>query len=136
MNEPIRFVRGPRCQLSLRVRVKSGNPDARLMRYAESGEGLCASCAAALFLHSIPHIKQAIDGKREMLVWEALHTQCAALMQAGQADARPTEIRWQHVLDCSHLPFPVPRRTRHPAQVRADEPDHPTLWENDHDQDQ
>lgn len=72
MTEPIRFVRCHRCQLSLRVSVKTGNPQARLMRYADDGESLCASCAATLFLHSVPPIKQAIDQKREMLLWEAM----------------------------------------------------------------
>src|SRR6266704_520318 len=67
--DEIRFARCQRCNLSMRVRVKPGNPEALLMRYSETGEGLCASCAATLFLYSVEHIKSMIDEKREMLLW-------------------------------------------------------------------
>jgi len=113
----------------MRVRVKPGNPEARLMRYAENGEGLCASCAATVFLHSVPHIKHAIDAKRELLLWEPMQAQFAALMQAGQVDAKPEEIDWQRVSDCWDLPVTMPRRTRRSAQVREDEAERPSLWE-------
>jgi hypothetical protein len=104
---PIQFVRCQRCNLSLRVRVRKGNPDALLMRYAQSGQGLCASCAATAFLHSVEHIKAMVDAKREMLLWEPMQTQFAALMREGHADASPQEIDWQHVHDHWDLPFPV-----------------------------
>src|SRR5229473_834031 len=95
----IRFARCERCHLSMRVRVQPGNPDARLMRYSDTGKGLCASCAAALFLQSVEHIKQMIDEKRELLLWEASQQQFALLMQTGNADAKPQEINWQSVHD-------------------------------------
>jgi hypothetical protein len=46
MSDEIRFARCQRCNLSMRVRVQTGNPNALLMRHSETGEGLCASCAA------------------------------------------------------------------------------------------
>ncbi len=111
-NLTVRFTRCQRCNLSMRVRVEPGNPEALLMRRAESGEGLCASCAATSFLHAIEHIKSTIDARREMLLWEPMQAQFAALMQQGQADASPSEIDWQQVHDNWELPFPKPRRTR------------------------
>src|SRR5258708_31186756 len=108
----IRFVRCQRCQLSMRVRVQAGNPDALLMRYAESGEGLCASCAATSFLYSVEHIKSTIDAKRELLLWEVAQAQFAALMPAGHADAKPGEINWQAVHDNWELPFAKTRKAR------------------------
>ncbi len=110
MSEEIRFARCQRCNLSMRVRVRSGNPDALLMQHSETGEGLCASCAATLFLYSIEHIKQSIDGKRELLLWDAMQQQFASLMQAGHADAKPEEINWQSVHDNWELPFPKSKK--------------------------
>jgi hypothetical protein len=108
----IRFVRCERCNLSMRVRVQKANPDAMLMRYAESGKGLCASCAATMFLHSVEHIKKTIDEKREMLLWPAMQQQFTVLMAAGQADAKPEEINWQAVHDNWELPFSSAKRAR------------------------
>ena len=108
--EDIRFVRCLRCQLGMRVRVKPGNPEALLMRYSETGEGLCADCAATLFLYGVEHIKRMIEGKREMLLWEPAQSQFATLMAAGHADAAPTEINWQRVYDNWDLPFPKQKR--------------------------
>ncbi len=108
--EDIRFVRCLRCQLSMRVRVKPGNPEALLMRHAEGGEGLCADCAATEFLYRYEHIKKSIEGKRELLLWEAMQSQFATLMAAGHADAAPTEINWQRVYDNWDLPFPKQKR--------------------------
>ena len=82
------------------------------MRYAESASGLCASCAATLFLHSVEHIKKAIDGKRELLLWDVMQAQFGDLMQAGNADAKPEEINWQHVYDTWELPFPRQKKAR------------------------
>src|SRR5438046_2960424 len=79
--EQIRFTRCQRCNLSMRVRVQAGNPDALLMRHSATGEGLCASCAATLFLYSVEHIKRMIDEKRELLLWEPTQEQFAVLMQ-------------------------------------------------------
>lgn len=111
MSEPaIRYVRCQRCQLSLRVRVQPGNPDALLLRHSATGEGLCASCAAASFLQSIEHIKRSIDGNRALLLWDAMQMQFATLMQSGNADAKPEEINWQHVYECWDLPFPAKKR--------------------------
>lgn len=112
MDTDIQFVRCQRCNLSMRVRVQAGNPDAMLMRYAESGQGLCASCAATLFLYSVEHIKRTIDAKREMLLWEPMQQQFAALMHAGNADAKPEEINWQSVHEHWDLPFPGLGRKR------------------------
>ncbi len=110
----IRFVRCQRCNLSMRVRVQQGNPDALLMRHAASGEGLCASCAATAFLYGIEHIKATIDGKREMLLWQPMQAQFASLMQAGKADAKPEEINWQAVHEHWDLPFPTAKRGSKP----------------------
>ena len=101
----IRFVRCQRCNLSLRIKVQPGNPNALLMRHSATGEGLCASCAATLFLHSIPHVKRSIDNKRELLLWDAMQIQFLTLMEMGKADAKPSEVNWQHVHDCWELPF-------------------------------
>jgi hypothetical protein len=112
VSEQIRFVRCQRCNLSMRVRVRPGNPDALLMQLSPTGEGLCASCAATLFLHDKrhEHIKHMIDEKRELLLWEAMQQQFASLMQAGNADARPEEINWQSVHDNWELPFARAKR--------------------------
>jgi hypothetical protein len=110
MSEEIRFARCQRCNLSMRVRVQAGNPDALLMRHSETGEGLCASCAATEFLYRYDHIKSSIDGKRELLLWDAAQRQFASLMQAGHADAKPEEINWQAVHDNWELPFPKAKK--------------------------
>lgn len=110
MAEDSRFVRCERCQLSMRVRVQPGNPEARLMRFSGTDEGFCADCAATEFLYRYPHIKSSIDGKRELLLWKPVQTQFALLMQAGHADAKPPEIDWQAVHDNWELPFPKARR--------------------------
>ncbi len=110
--DSIRFVRCQRCNLSMRVRVRQGNPDARLMRFSASGEGYCASCAAAQFLQSIEHIKRMIDEKRETLLSESMQVQFAGLMQSGNADAKPVEIDWQSVHDHWELPFAKQRKSR------------------------
>lgn len=107
---PIRFVRCQRCNLSMRVRIQPGNPEALLMRHSATGEGLCASCAATLFLYSVEHIKRMIDEKRELLLWAPTQKQFASLMQAGQTDAKPEEINWQSVHDHWELPFPKAKK--------------------------
>lgn len=106
----IRFARCQRCNLSMRVNVQPGNPDALLMRHSSTGEGLCACCAATAFLHSVPHIKHSIDNKRDLLLWDVMQIQFAQLMQMGNADAKPEEVNWQHVHDCWELPFAKKKR--------------------------
>ncbi len=101
----IRFARYDRCKLSMRVRVQQGNAEALLMRHSGTGTGLCASCAATLFLHSIEHIKTMLDAKPEMLLWEPMQHQFAALMVTGNADAKPEEIDWQAVKNNWELPW-------------------------------
>jgi len=110
MQDSIRYVRCQRCNLSLRIKVQPGNPEALLMRHSATGEGLCASCAMTLFLHSIPHIKQRIDEKRELLLWDVMQIQFAALMEMGNADAKPEEVNWQAVHDHWELPFATKKR--------------------------
>jgi hypothetical protein len=105
----IRYVRCQRCQLSLRIAVQPGNPDALLMRRSITGEGLCASCAATLFLQSVENIKRSIDRNRELLLWDVMQIQFAMLMREGQADAKPEEIDWHHVYEHWDLPFPEKR---------------------------
>ena len=116
----IRYTRCVRCNLSMRIRVRVGNPDAVLMRYSETGVGLCASCAAALFLHSHKHIKKTIDEKPTLLVWKPMQEKFASMMQAGNADAKPEEINWQHVMENWSLPFPKPPRKRKKKGVPAE----------------
>lgn len=108
----IRFVRCLRCNLSMRVRVQAGNPDALLMHRSETGEGLCANCAATLFLHSDEYTRRLIDEKRELLLWAPLQQQFTVLMQVGRADAKPEEINWQTVHDQWELPFPKQKKAR------------------------
>ena len=120
MDETIRYTRCQRCNLSMRIRVQAPNPDARMMRYSQTGEGLCASCAAALFLQNVPHIKHLIDEKREMLLWEQAQEQFAALMQSGNADAKPAEINWQSVHDNWEPPFPKARGKHAPSRGPTD----------------
>src|SRR6266849_8039521 len=59
--DDVRRVVCQRCGLDMRVMVQTPNPEVTLMRFSDSGEGLCASCAATLFLYSVEHIKRLIE---------------------------------------------------------------------------
>ncbi len=110
--DDVRRVVCQRCGLDMRVMVQTPNPEVTLMRFSDSGEGLCASCAATLFLYSVEHIKRLIEAKPEMLLWAPMQDQFAALMETGQADASPGEINWQHLKEHWSLPFPKRKRQR------------------------
>ena len=85
-----------------------GNPDARMMRRAQTG--MCVDCATVVFLQRLENTGGHLLPKGE--TWATalrlphVQKQFAAVMAAAKADAKPDEIDWDRVIELWDL---VPR---------------------------
>lgn len=86
-----------------------------MLRYAgaeavQAGRGLCVNCGAADFLKTVAEADRLLAGSRNgatALLAPHVQAQFAAVMRAANADARPEEIDWGHVVEHWDLPFPA-----------------------------
>ena len=91
----------------------SKNPDARLLRRAESPQGYCAGCAATQFLKCTGPLGEVLSQMGpEMLRAPHVQTQFRAVMQSGGADAAFEEIDWERVIAYWHLPVAGEKKAR------------------------
>lgn len=92
------------------------NPEARLLRHATEAVGFCADCAFTQFLKEQSPLGTLLEkgpGGIDRLLDPTYQTQMAALLRVGNADARPSELSWPHIVASWHLPFPrAPRAAR------------------------
>lgn len=107
-----RFVRCLRCGRPCRV-ADAANPEARLLRHALDGRGLCANCAASHFLQTTEPLMTLLAHDRSGLLRPDMQAQFAAMMRSGHADAGPEELDWAMIVALWELPFPTVRRSRH-----------------------
>lgn len=83
----------------------TGNAKARLLRRASSG--VCADCAATLFLKNGPasDVLQVLIATTKQnnlphpLLMPHVQAQFGRLLTAGFADARPEELDWQRIVE-------------------------------------
>jgi hypothetical protein len=114
--EQIPVVNCSRCGEPCKL-ADTANEEARLLKHATKPEtsGYCLDCAVADFMQNRSHLAEMMamnpHGK-QMLLDARVQQQFAAVMQAGQADARPEEINWQRVYEHWELPFPKVRKAR------------------------
>jgi hypothetical protein len=84
--------------------------EARLLKHSTVASGWCADCATTHFLQTSP-MGQLIKDP-QMLLAPHVRLQFAKVMLAGNADALPTEINWQRVVDNWSMPFKKPTKPR------------------------
>ncbi len=110
MNQPSLLATCSRCGRLCKVGTPT-HPDAQLLKKSAVPEGFCANCDTTRFLLSIEPIAEAIARRgANILLDPRVRTQFALMMVAGRADADPTEISWQTIVDNWDLPFPKVRR--------------------------
>lgn len=98
-----------RCGVPCQVR-QPGSPDARLLKRSSVPSGLCAGCAATMFLKGVSPLDTIIDAKGpEALLIPAVRAQFQAVLTAGHADAAPDELDWHLIVENWHLPYKVQR---------------------------
>ena len=105
-----------RCGLPCKL-ANHATEEARLLKHATSPEtsGYCPDCAIADFMknHSpLGYLMEQNPAGKEMLLDSRVQARFARLLQAGNADAKPTEINWQVVYDNWDLPFVTPHKKR------------------------
>ena len=98
-----------RCGVPCKV-AEQANEEARLLKHSTTPSGWCADCATTNFLKTSP-LGQLI-GDPNRLLDPRVRLQFAKVMQAGNADALPTEINWQRIVDNWDKPFKKPTRKR------------------------
>jgi hypothetical protein len=83
------------------------NPEARVMRRSAVPEGLCANCAITSFIQGTKLLPMVIEkqGGPDVLLNPAVQAQVAAVLDAGNADAHPSEINWPTVVANWNLPW-------------------------------
>jgi hypothetical protein len=101
-----------RCGARYRV-AGPGNEDARLLRHAAEAKGFCATCAAHDWLMTIAIGEMLNNSGPRMLLLPHIREQFAAIMLAGNADAKPDEINWNLMVENWDLPFPKASAKRH-----------------------
>ncbi len=73
--------------------------DARLLKLAEQPKGVCANCSVTGFLKTMEPLATIIVSKgSDVLLQPAVQRQMAAVIDSGQADARPDDIDWPTVV--------------------------------------
>lgn len=100
-----RFVRCERCLLSLKV-TDDRNEDARVLRKAKTGQGVCVNCAATQFLRTMEPLATVLSARGpEVLRSEAAQVQFGAMLAAGDSDAKGAEVDWNAVIEHWELPL-------------------------------
>jgi hypothetical protein len=92
-----------RCGVSLRA---SGdrNPSARVLRRSLT-TGVCAGCALTAFLKETEPLASVLAARGpEMLLMSHVQEQVARMLEAGDADARPSELDYAAVVRNWNLP--------------------------------
>ena len=82
------------------ARGASGNPDARLLRRAQTG--VCVECGVVLFLQRLANMstKGTIDfALPDGLRLPHVQEQFAKVLEVGKADARAEDINWERVIE-------------------------------------
>jgi hypothetical protein len=109
----IQIVYCDRCGVPCKV-ADTANEEARLLKHSTTHEGLCADCAATYFLQHSP-MAQFLEDDINKLLAPHVQAQFGKLMQAGNADAKPEELRWKRIVANWNLPFSKPKRKRKSA---------------------
>ena len=101
----VTIVNCKRCAVRCRIGGPA-NPDARMLRFAKEGHGLCVNCAVHDFLRNCypANMMMAKSGPAALLL-EHVQEVFAGIMKAAMADATPPEIDWQLIVDNWDLPF-------------------------------
>jgi len=82
-----------------------GKADAEMLRLSTSADGLCATCAMREWLYTMRHAIPVELAPEQFLI-PAIQEQMGRLMKAARADADPSEIKWQKLVDEWDLPIP------------------------------
>jgi len=101
-----------RCGAPCKV-ADHANEEARLLKHATKPSGWCADCATTHFLQNSP-MGRLIDDPQKLLS-PHVRLQFAKVMLAGGADALPTELNWQRIVDNWNMPFKKPSRRKRGA---------------------
>lgn len=105
-----------RCGIPCKL-ANSATEDARLLKHATKPEttGYCADCAVTDFMKNRSQLSALMSmnpAGKEMLLAPHVQQQFARLLEAGKADALPSEINWQRVYENWDLPFPTKKSSR------------------------
>lgn len=86
------------------------NPDARILRKSAVPDGLCADCAATLYLTTVEPIatllKALMPAGPADLLEPRVQEQFARVLTAGKSDCDPSELHWEWMVINWALPFP------------------------------
>lgn len=102
-----KFGRCYRCGDLCKV-AEDKNPEARLLRHSEKVEGQCVNCGVAEWFYATG--SRAICPDPSSLRVPHIQQQFAKIMASGNADAKPPEINWEHVIEHWDLPFKVGKK--------------------------
>lgn len=115
--DEINIVNCSRCGAACKL-ADTSREDARLLKHATKPEtsGYCPDCAVADFMQNHSPLGQLMmgnpQGGKAMLLDPRVQQQFSGLLQAGKADASPSEINWQRVHENWDLPFAKKKRGR------------------------
>lgn len=86
---------------------------ARLLRRAQTPDGLCATCAVRAWLATSPLARQLTETGPQAMLLPHVQAGFGRLMQAGLAEMAPAEIDWERLVAEWDLPLPpATRRSR------------------------
>lgn len=105
-----------RCGIPCKL-ADTATEDAKLLKHATKPEtsGYCPDCGVTDFFKHHSPLAMLMEGNpagKQMLLDVRVQRQFAGLLQAGKADAKPSEINWQRVYDNWDLPFVKARKKR------------------------